>query len=156
MADATLPAFTKSQKAKRKFRSAFPCAWHWRKAEPFACESGNRMNLLQNGLQWLSEKQSKHVSSEALYCRDENTYVVNAVLGRTRYEIVDENGFKIAGHAIDFLIAASDLPLEPKVGDKILCENIVHEVIDLGGDGCWSWCDPHGIRRRIHTEVYRL
>ncbi len=141
------------------------------------------MNLLQSGLQWLSEKQSKHVSSETIYCRNENTYVVNAVLGRTRYEIVDENGFKIAGHAIDFLIAASDLPLEPRPGDRIVVsipvknvrssnhearqrrtthwarsgQNVpkgtVHEVIDLGGDGCWSWCDPHGIRRRIHCQT---
>ncbi len=112
------------------------------------------MNLLQSGLHWLSAKQQKHVSSEVFYCRDEKKYTVNAVLGRTRYEIVDENGFRIAGHAIDFLIAASDLLLVPKVGDTILCENIVHEVADLG-DGCWTWCDPHGIRRRIHTEIYR-
>ncbi len=90
------------------------------------------MNMLHNGLTWLSEKQQKHVSSEVFYCRDEKKYAVNAVLGRTRYEIVDENGFKITGHAIDFLIAVVDLPLVPKVGDTILCENIVHEVADLG------------------------
>ena len=113
------------------------------------------MNMLQNGLQWLSEKQKKHVSSKVLYCRDEKRYSVDAVLGRTKYEIVDENGFKVAGHTIDFLIAAADLPLVPQVGDQIISGNIVHEVIDLGGDGCWTWCDPHGIRRRIHTSIFK-
>jgi hypothetical protein len=28
----------------------------------------------------------------------------------------------------------------------------VHEVLELGQAGCWCWCDPHGIRRRIHTR----
>ncbi len=112
------------------------------------------MNLLQTGLQWLSEKQKKHVSSKVLYCRDDNKFSVDAVLGRTKYEIVDENGFKVVGHAIDFLIAAADLPLVPVVGDLIVSGNIVHEVNDLG-DGCWTWCDPHGIRRRIHTSIFK-
>ncbi len=113
------------------------------------------MNLLETGLQWLSEKQKKHVSSKVLYCRDDNKFSVDAVLGRTKYEIVDENGFKVAGHAIDFLIAAVDLPLVPQVGDQIVSGKIVHDVTDLGGDGCWTWCDPHGIRRRIHTEIFK-
>ena len=113
------------------------------------------MNMLHKGLNWLSEKQRKHVSSKVLYCRDNNRFSIDAVLGRTRYEIVDENGFNVVGHAIDFLIAADDLPLVPSVGDQILSDNIVHEVIDLGGDGCWTWCDPHGIRRRIHTSIFK-
>ena len=112
------------------------------------------MNLLQSGLHWLSAKQTKYVSSKVFYCRDNKRWSCDAVLGRTQYDIVDENGFRIAGHSIDFLVEANALPLVPAVGDKILCENIVHEVADLG-DGCWTWCDPHGIRRRIHTEIYR-
>ncbi len=113
------------------------------------------MNLLETGLQWLSEKQKKHVSSEVLYCRDDKRWSVDTVPGRTRYEIVDENGFKISGYAIDFLIAAADLPLIPQVGDQIVSGKTVHDVTDLGGDGCWTWCDPHGIRRRIHTEIFK-
>lgn len=113
------------------------------------------MNMLQAGLQWLSEKQKSHVSSSVLYCRGDNQYTVDAVLGRTKYDIVDENGFKVASHAIDFLIAAEDLSLIPGVGDQVISDNIVHEVVDLGGDGCWCWCDPHGIRRRIHTSIFK-
>jgi hypothetical protein len=108
--------------------------------------------MLQDGLNWLSEKQSKHVSSEVLYIRDDKKFNINAVFGRTSYEIVDESGFKITGHSIDFLIASKHLPFEPKPGDIIESGNIVHEVSDLG-DGCWAWCDPHGIRKRIHCQA---
>lgn len=113
------------------------------------------MNMLQTGLEWLSTKQKKHASSKVHYCRDNKRCPVDAVLGRTKYEIVDENGFKVASHAIDFLIAAAELPLVPQIGDQIIVGKIIHEVIDLGENGCWTWCDPHGIRRRIHTSIFK-
>ena len=114
------------------------------------------MNMLETGLQWLSAKQKKHVSSKVLYCRDDKNekYSVDAVLGRTKFEIVDENGFSISAHSIDFIIRADELPLEPENGDRILVGNIEHEVNDLGR-GCWQWCDPHGIMRRIHTSIFK-
>jgi hypothetical protein len=110
--------------------------------------------MLQNGLEWLSRKQQKFVSSPVIYCRDNKQYPVLAVLGRTKYDIVDENGFTVAGHAIDFLIRAESLDFVPQSGDQILSNELIHEVIDLG-DGCWQWCDPHGITRRIHTTIYK-
>ena len=113
------------------------------------------MNMLHNGLKWLSAKQKKHVSSKVVYRRDEREFSTGAVLGRTRYESVDENGLTVTAHTVDFLIAAEDLPLVPQSGDLIVTDNIVHEVIQLGDDGCWCWCDPHGIRRRIHTNIYK-
>jgi hypothetical protein len=111
-------------------------------------------NVLENGLQWLSQKQNQFASSQVVYCRNDKRYSVNAILGRTKYDIVDENGFRVAAHAIDFLIRAADIELLPQTGDAIIVNNIVHEVIDLG-DGCWQWCDPHGITRRIHTNIYK-
>jgi hypothetical protein len=110
--------------------------------------------MLQAGLEWLSQQQKKFVSSPVIYCRDDKQYPVDAVLGRTKYEIVDENGFRVASHAIDFLIRAADLVSIPQNGDWILSNDLIHEVIDLG-DGCWQWCDPHGITRRIHTSIYK-
>jgi len=112
------------------------------------------MNLLQFGLSWLAGKQKKHVSSRVVYCRGDKKYPVDAVLGRTKYDIADENGFRITTHTIDFLIQSVDLPLEPKNGDQIVVDNIIYEVADLG-NGCWQWCDPHGIMRRIHTNLYK-
>ncbi|HBT77645.1 MAG TPA: hypothetical protein DEB39_12150 [Planctomycetaceae bacterium] len=112
------------------------------------------MNMLQSGLAWLAAKQKKHASSRVVYIRDGKRYSVDAILGSTKYDIVDETGFKISGHAIDFLIRAVDLPLVPESGDQIVADGIVHEVADLG-DGFWRWCDPHGITRRIHTNLFK-
>lgn len=113
------------------------------------------MNMLENGLKWLSGKQKKHVSSKVFYYRGDEKHMVDAVLGRTDFESVDENGFTITAHTIDFLIDAGDLPLIPESGDLLVAGNIVHEVIELGSDGCWCWCDPHGIQRRIHTNIFK-
>ena len=112
------------------------------------------MNVLHNGLEWLSRQQEKYVSSPVIYCRNNQQYSVPAVLGRTQYDIVDENGFTVTGHTIDFLIPASVLILIPQNGDQIISNGLIHEVIDLG-EGCWQWCDPHGLTRRIHTNIYK-
>jgi hypothetical protein len=111
-------------------------------------------NFFESGLNWLSQKQNKFTSSQVTYLRNEKQYLVRTVLGRTKYEIVDDNGFRIASHVIDFLIRSSDLELIPQSGDQILFNNHLYEVIDLG-DGCWQWCDPFGITRRIHTSIYK-
>ena len=113
------------------------------------------MNMLQNGLAWLAQKQKRHVSSRVYYYRDEICHPVNATLGRTKYDIEDEYGLRIMAHTTDFLINAADLDLVPQVGDQIVCDKIVYEVLELGQSGCWRWCDPHGIRRRIHTRQYK-
>jgi hypothetical protein len=112
------------------------------------------MNMLQKGLNWLSRQQQKFMSSQVIYLRNEKEFIVNAVLGRTEYEVVDENGFRIAGHAIDFLIQSDEIELIPQSGDQIIANGLIYEVIDLG-DGCWQWCDPYGITRRIHTTIYK-
>ncbi|MDR3110412.1 MAG: hypothetical protein LBU65_12140 [Planctomycetaceae bacterium] len=89
-----------------------------------------------------------------MYCRDNKKYPVGALLGRTRYEIVDESGFTVSSHTTDFLIEATVLPFELQTGDRIIVQESIYEVIDLG-TGCWTWCDPHQIRRRIHTQFLR-
>ena len=111
------------------------------------------MNMLYNGLDWLAKKQKRHVSSRVYYYRDAICHPVMATLGRTKFDVEDDYGMRITAHAIDFLINAADLELVPQVGDRIHCDGIVHEVLELGAAGCWCWCDPHGIKRRIHTKV---
>ena len=110
------------------------------------------MNLLENGLHWLAKKQKQHVSSRVDYYRDEIHYGVDAVLGRTKFEVEDDSGFRITAHSIDFLINAADLDLTPQVGDRIIYNETVYEVLELGQSGCWCWCDPHCVKRRIHTK----
>ena len=111
------------------------------------------MNMLHNGLDWLAAKQKRHVSSRVWYYRDTICYPVKATFGRTKYDVEDEYGLRITTYSIDFLINAADLDLVPQIGDRIVSDKIVHEVLELGQAGCWCWCDPHGIRRRIHTKA---
>jgi hypothetical protein len=94
-------------------------------------------NILESGLQWLSKQQRGFAFSPVMYCRDEKEYPVGAVLGRTRYEIVDDNGFTVSSHTTDFLIEATELPFDPQTGDQIIAQESVYEVIDLG-IGCWT------------------
>jgi hypothetical protein len=112
-------------------------------------------NLLESGLHWLAAKQKKFVSSQVIYCRDDIRHSVDAVLGRTRFETADENGCTSTSHTIVFLIQAVDFALIPHSGDQIIVGEKIHEVIDLGDGGCWQWCDPHGITRRIHTQLFK-
>ena len=110
------------------------------------------MNLLESGFRWLSKQQQQQfASSKILYVRGEESFKLDAGFGRTKYETSDDFGLKIAAFSTDFLIATSDLPLTPKIGDKIIANGITHEVLDLG-DECWRWCDPHHITKRIHTK----
>ena len=109
------------------------------------------MNLLEKGLSWLAVKQKKYVSSRVVYKRGNQSFDVDAVLGRTTYEVADDYGFKIAAHSIDFLIHAAQLELTPQVGDRIIANSFTYEVLELGGE-CWRWCDPHRITKRIHTK----
>jgi len=109
-------------------------------------------DLIENGLQWLSRKQKQFASSPVTYYRDGEEYQVSAVLGRTDYEITDENGFTLAAHITDFLISGAEITFDPKCGDRILYRENIYEVIDLGNGTAWTWCEPHHIRRRIHTQ----
>lgn len=110
------------------------------------------MNMLQNGLKWLSAKQKWHVSSRVVYHSDDVTFEVDAVLGTTRYETTDDYGLKISAHATDFLISGDELKIVPKVGDRIVYDGVTHEVLEID-EKCWRWCDPHGITKRIHTKA---
>jgi hypothetical protein len=109
-------------------------------------------NILANGLQWLSRQQNQFMSSPMIYCRDNVQYSIRAVLGRTKYEIVDDNGFTVTSHTMDFLVDAKELPFDPQTGDRIIVQKTIYEVIDIG-TGCWTWCEPHHIRRRIHGQA---
>ena len=111
-----------------------------------------QVNMLANASSWLAGKLKAHASSEVEYRRDAETLAVQAVFGKTDYEVQDESGLRIGGFVCDFLIAAADLPWNPEVGDVIAANARKYEVLDLGADGCWRWTDGHQTMRRIHTK----
>lgn len=112
-------------------------------------------DLLKQGCQWLEQQRSSHCSSPVTYRRGETELPVSATLGQTRYEVEDEYGLRIDAHATDFLIRAADLiPTfgQPQLGDRIVSEGVVYEVLDLAGQGHWRWSDPYRTTIRIHAK----
>ncbi len=119
-------------------------------------------DLLRQGCQWLAGVLKQHASSPVTYSRppaDEDGETVEleiaATLGKTDYEKPDQYGLPIGDTATDFLVSAADFTgtfSEPQVGDRIVLDGAVYEVLELPGQGCWRWSDGFGNVMRIHTK----
>jgi len=118
-------------------------------------------DLLQQGLEWLEEQRREHLSRAVTYRRGSSTAQVLATVGATRFEVEDGYGLVIEQEMRDYLIAAADLVLGgeqtlPRLGDEILEERdgvtYVYEVMELGAEQHYRFCDPAGKTLRIHTK----
>jgi len=108
-------------------------------------------DLLRERAAFLESQRDSFCTSPVEYRRLSGvTKTVNATMGKTDFETTDENGFKIGGTAVDFLILSAALGFEPSAGDIIVDSGRKYEVLDLGSDGPWRWSEP-GITYRIHT-----
>lgn len=119
------------------------------------------VDILEDGVDWLNGIRQTHMAQSVTYKRDWESVVVTATLGSTTYEVADEDGLLIQAKSTDFLIAASALVLgegvvTPKLGDQIIrtvdSEELVFEVLDLGGVGHYRPADQYGKVLRIHTK----
>ena len=77
---------------------------------------------------------------------------ITATVGKTDYEVEDENGIKVGAEVRDFLITAADLPFTPESGDVVVFEGRTFEVMNLTGQGCWRYSDPFHQTLRVHTR----
>jgi len=118
-------------------------------------------DLLQDGLDWLEEQRREHLSRTLTYRRGPHSVDVPATVGATRFEVDDGYGLVIEQQMRDYLIATADLVLDgeqtlPERGDEILEERdgvtYVYEVMELGAEQHYRFCDPAGKTLRIHTK----
>ncbi len=109
-------------------------------------------NLLNNGLDWLEQKLLGFCSSPVAYRRNSQTVTVNAVFGKTDYEVDNESGLRVGSFVWDFVIDAESLGLTPEIGDIVVVNNKQFEVMALSGQGCWRWTGPNQKTVRIHTQ----
>lgn len=109
-------------------------------------------NLLNNGLDWLEQNLLEHCSGSVEYQRDEQTLTVDAVFGKTDYEVDDAAGMRVGSFMWDFLIDAESLGMTPEVGDLIIVNDRQFELMKLSGQGCWRWTGPNQKTYRIHTR----
>ena len=109
-------------------------------------------NLLNNGLDWLEQRLLGFCSSPVEYRREAQSQTVDAVYGKTDFEVEDNNGISVSSFIWDFLIDAQGLGLEPESGDIIVVNERQFEVMKLSGQGCWRWTGPNRRTYRIHTK----
>ena len=119
-------------------------------------------DLLQTGLEWLSDQLKEHASREVVYERGAEQVAVQATLGRTLLKLDDGyGGVRMEWTDRDFLVQAADLVLAgnavlPQRGDKVRdtvgSQVFVFEVLAPGKEPPWRWSDPFRKTLRIHTK----
>lgn len=109
-------------------------------------------NMLNSGLDWLEQRLMGFCSSPVQYRRDAQSQTVDAVYGKTDIEVEEAGGISVSSFVWDFLIDAETLGFEPEVGDIIVINSRLFEVMNLSGQGCWRWTGPNRKTYRIHTK----
>ena len=110
-------------------------------------------DLLKQGSDWLESMRNSHCTSQVVYRRGVFSETINATFGQTSYEIEDAYGIRTGAFVVDFLILADALSFdEPEMGDHIIVDSVVYEVMELPGQGHWRWSDPYRTTMRIHTK----
>ena len=119
-------------------------------------------DLLQQGLGWLEEQRTRHLTRAVTYRRGALSASVQATIGETVFRLSDPLGAEVRHVRRDYLILAEDLVLDgqtvlPERGDRIEetegSETQVHEVMGPGGgEPDWRYSDPYRKTLRIHTK----
>ena len=109
-------------------------------------------NILNNGLDWLEQMMTDHCSGPVEYRRDGQAFNVNAVFGKTDYQLENDEGISVGAFVWDFLILSEALSFKPQAGDQIVADARVFEVMNLSNQGCWRWTSPNRKTYRIHTK----
>lgn len=116
---------------------------------------------LQQGLAWLTDRLQQFASRPVTYRRGAAAVVVSATAGRTTGESTDSQGLRIQTEVRDWLIPTASLVLEgspvlPERGDRIEestgREIVVFEVVPLGSEPPYRYCDPCRTLLRIHVR----
>ena len=121
-------------------------------------------DLLDHGAAFLDAQRHQHLSRPVLYRRGTDEKEVQATIGKTEFEQVDDVGGAGLIHRVesrDFLARTVDLdlgagPILPRAGDQVRetvgTSVFVYEVNAPGGQPPWRYSDPYRRVLRIHTK----
>lgn len=118
-------------------------------------------DMLEKGLAWLDAMNAKFRGTPVIYRRGGAEIEIIATIGRSNFELADEAGIIENYETRDFLVSASALLLEgqpflPRAGDRIVetigDKRLINEVLALGNEPPFKWCDPYRRTLRIHTK----
>ena len=121
-------------------------------------------DLLDRGAAFLDAQRHQHLSRPVLYRRGADEKEIQATIGTTEFEQVDDVGGAGLIHRVesrDFLVRTADLdlgagPILPRAGDQVRetvgTSVFVYEVNAPGGQPPWRYSDPYRRVLRIHTK----
>lgn len=118
-------------------------------------------DMLAQGDAWLNEQRNAHMASEVTYARGASTVDLNATIGRTEFEVIDQYGVMTKVQSRDYILTAADLIIDaevvtPKRGDKIRETDgdtvYIYEVMSPGQHPEWRYSDHSRLSLRIHTK----
>ena len=118
-------------------------------------------NLLQTGSDWLEEQRHSHLTLSVTYGRGSDSVTLDATIGRTVFESINDYGVIEKTVSRDYLIRASDLILDsvltlPQRGDQVDevdgSSTYVYEVMAPGREPVYRYSDPYRKTIRIHTK----
>ncbi|MBN8644351.1 MAG: hypothetical protein J0L61_03810 [Planctomycetes bacterium] len=121
-------------------------------------------DLLDRGAAFLDAQRHQHLSRPVLYRRGTDEKEVQATIGKTEFEQVDDVGGAGLIHRVesrDFLVRTAELdlgagPILPRAGDQVRetvgTSVFVYEVNAPGGQPPWRYSDPYRKVLRIHTK----
>jgi hypothetical protein len=111
-------------------------------------------DLLSSGAAWLESQRHQHLAKEVVYRRGPLQVTLRATVGRTEFELADEQGILQRVESRDFLVRADDLTFGiPQAGDVIVEGGLAFEVNSPGGTPAWRYSDPNRATLRIHTKA---
>lgn len=111
-------------------------------------------NTLRQGLSWLADARSEHMSEDVVYYKNGTAISLVATIGRSEYPIIDDEGRQFTKIVFDFIVRSADLICDelvciPEVGDYLLYASKRYNVIANYGEQCYK---VTGYSTRIHTE----
>lgn len=121
-------------------------------------------DLLDRGAAFLDAQRHQHLSRPVVYRRGTDEKEVQATIGKTEFEQVDDVGGAGLIHRVesrDFLVRTAELdlgagPILPRAGDQVRetvgTSVFVYEVNAPGGQPPWRYSDPYRRVLRIHTK----
>lgn len=124
-------------------------------------------DLLKAASLWLSGQMKTHASVAVVYRRGDATVDWDAVIGRTEFEIFDnETASLIKVESRDYIGSAAELVIEdvavlPEAGDRIEetdADGVVrtYEVLPPAPrTPAWRYSDPYHERLRVHTKLVK-
>ena len=124
-------------------------------------------NILKQGAKFLNDQMHAHASLEVSYLRDGlPAEDIQARIGRTESDSIDNDGLVIQHKSRDFIIQVSDLVLDgslatPQKGDRITepdddaSLNHIYEVASENGGAVYTQGDAFRNSFRIHTKLLR-